>query len=184
MKDLNELLTFLAVETNKEDKDLAFKSVINEIEKFYTENLGLDQWEVAIFLTDAEKSVLSFACPEYLVNSGMIPVSSTESFASSIYSTGRSIILNQLQQHKHLSIFEIIRTPDKKIKPVWKLIGTLIAVGDDKFGVIQISRRSVYEREAGEDFSDTNLLFLENTINRIAPYIRRVMPQNFRGRVT
>ncbi|HLP58215.1 MAG TPA: hypothetical protein VK186_05260, partial [Candidatus Deferrimicrobium sp.] len=82
MKDLNELIGTLAVEIAKENKDEAFKKVIRAIELFYTENFFLDKYEVSIFLTNDEKTVLSFACPEYLVNSGMIPVSSTEAFAA------------------------------------------------------------------------------------------------------
>ena len=184
MKDLNELIGTLAVETAKEDKGLAFKKVIHEIELFYKENFFLDDYEVAIFLTNEEKTVLSFACPDYLVNSGMIPVSSTEAFNAAIFRTGRGIIENNLQQQKHLLIFEIIRTPGDKIMPVWKMIGTLIAVGEDKLGVIEISRRSENMAEAGEDFTESDLMFLENTIKKLAPFIQRVMPKNFRGKIT
>ncbi len=184
MKDLNELIGTLAVETAKEDKGLAFKKVIHEIELFYKENFFLNDYEVAIFLTNEEKTVLSFACPDYLVNSGMIPVSSTEAFNAAIFRTGRGIIENNLQQQKHLLIFEIIRTPDDKIMPVWKMIGALIAVGEEKLGVIEISRRSDNMTDAGEDFTESDLMFLENTIKKLAPFIQRVMPKNFRGKVT
>lgn len=184
MKDLNELIGTLAVETAKEDKDLAFKKVIQEIALFYKENFFLNDYEVAIFLANNEKTVLSFACPDYLVNSGMIPVSSTEAFNAAIFRTGRGIIENNLQQQKHLLIFEIIRTPDEKIMPVWKMIGALIKVEEDKFGVIEISRRAVSMEEAGEDFTESDLMFLENTIMKLAPFIQRVMPENFRGKIT
>jgi hypothetical protein len=184
MKDLNELIGTLAVETAKKDKELAFKKVIREIALFYKENFFLNEHEVAIFLSNNEKTVLSFACPEYLVNSGMIPISSTEAFTSAIFRTGRGIIENNLQQQKHLSIFEIIRTPDDKIMPVWKMIGALIAVEEDKLGVIEISRRAVNVEEAGEDFTESDSMFLENTIMKLAPFIQRVMPENFRGKIT
>lgn len=184
MKDLNELIGTLAVEIAKENKDEAFKKVIRAIELFYTENFFLDKYEVSIFLTNDEKTVLSFACPEYLVNSGMIPVSSTEAFAASIYRRGNGLIENNLQQQKHLSIFEIIRTPEDELKPVWKMMGTLIAVDKDKLGVIEISRRASKQENAGEDFMESDLMFLENTIKKLAPYIKKVMPSNFRGKIT
>lgn len=184
MKDLNELIGTLAVVSAKEDRDLAFKNVIHEIELFYKENFFLNDYEVAIFLANEEKTVLSFACPDYLVNSGMIPVSSTEAFTSAIFRTGRGIIENNFQQQKHLQIFEIIRTPEDKIMPIWKMIGALIAVGGDKLGVIEISRRADDPGDAGEDFTESDLMFLENTIKKLAPFIQRVKPKNFRGKIT
>lgn len=184
MKDLNELIGALASEAAKENKEEAFKKVIQAIELFYTENFFLDKYEVAIFLVNKERTVLSFACPEYLINAGMIPITSTEAYMATIFRNGRGVIENNLQQQKHLSLFEIIRTPEGETKPIWKMIGALIAVESDKLGVIEISRRSAKQEEAGEDFMESDLMFLENTIKKLAPYIRKVMPANFRGKVT
>lgn len=184
MKDINELIAKLKMELNKEDKEEVFEAAIKEIESYYKENLRLDDYEVAIFLTNEEKTILSFACPEYLVNSGMIPVSSTEAFTASIFRSGRSIFENNFQQQKHLGIFEIIRTPEGKILPIWKMIGAVIEVEKDRIGVIEISRRGVSLEDAGEDFAEKDLLFLEKTIKILAPFIKKVMPKNFRGKIT
>jgi len=184
MRDINELIAKLRIEIGKEDREEAFKSVIREIEVFYTENYFLNEYEVGIFLANDEKTVLSFACPEYLVNSGMIPISSTEAFTASIFRNGRGVIENSLNQQKHLAIFEVIRTPEGKILPIYKMLGALIAVEGDKLGVIEISRRSGNPADQGEDFSDRDLQFLEKTIQILAPYIKRVLPPNFRGSVT
>ncbi|NIM11104.1 MAG: hypothetical protein GTO45_03880 [Candidatus Aminicenantes bacterium] len=184
MKDINELVAKLKMVLKKEDKEEAFETTIKEIEKYYKENLRLDNYEVAIFLANEEKTILSFACPEYLVNSGMIPVSSTEAFTASIFRSGRNIIENNFQQQKHLGIFEIIRTPEGKILPIWKMIGAAIEVENERIGVIEISRRGVSVEDAGEDFTEKNLLFLEKTINILAPFIKKVMPENFRGKIT
>ncbi len=184
MKEINELIAKLRIEIEPGDKETAFKTVLREVEQFYIENYTLDNYEVGIFLTDKEKTVLSFACPEYLINSGMIPVSSTEAYIAAIFRTGRGIIENNLQQQKHLSIFEIIRTPEKKILPLWKMMGALIAVENDKIGVIEISHRGVSLDTSGEDFTPSDLQFLEKTIKLLAPYLKRVMPENFRGKIT
>jgi hypothetical protein len=184
MKDINELIGKLKIEMAKEDKEASFWEVIKAIELFYTENFFLDEYEVAIFLTNQEKTVLSFACPEYLVNSGMIPVSSTEAITSNIYRTGRGVMENNLQQQKHLSIFEIIRTPEGKIKPISKMIAALIEAEGEKLGVIEISRRTGTSADPGEDFSENDLMFLQKTIKIIAPFLKRVIPKNFRGKVT
>ena len=187
MKDINELIARLKIEITQatpETQEAAFWKVIEGVESFYKENFFLEDYEVAIFLTNDEKTVMSFACPKYLVNSGMIPVSSTEALTSTIYRTGRGIIDNNLPQQKHLSIFEIIRTPEGHIKPIWKMIAALMTVEDDKIGVIEISRRGAKSEDVGEDFSESDLLFLQKTIKILAPYIKKVMPKNFRGKVT
>jgi hypothetical protein len=184
MRDINELIAKLRIEIGKDDRAEAFKTVIKEIEAFYTENFFLNQYAVGIFLTNDEKTVLSFACPEYLVNSGMIPVSSTEAFTASIYRTGRSVVENNLQQQKHLSIFEVIRTPEGQVLPIYKMLGAVIAVEDDKIGVIEISRRSADPTDQGEDFGERDLQFLEKSIKILAPYLKRVLPDNFRGKIT
>ena len=184
MADINEVIGRLTIAVNKENAEERFKIVIKEIEKFYTESLFLEEFEVAIFLTDKEKSVLSFACPDYLINSGMIPVTSTEAFTATIFRSGRGIIENNLQQQRHMSLFEIIRTPDGTIKPIWKMIGALIAVENEKLGVIEISRRAPGPGDVGEDFTQSDLHFLENTIKRLAPFIKKVIPDDFKGKIT
>jgi hypothetical protein len=184
MRDINELIARLKIESSKEDREEAFEGVMREVQQYYTENLFLNEYGVAIFLTNEEKTILSFACPAYLVNSGMIPVSSTEAYTASIYRSGRSIIENNFQQQKHLGIFEIIRTPEGKILPIWKMIGAVMEVDNEKIGVIEISRRAASPEDAGEDFSESDLTFLEKTGKILAPFIKRVMPKDFKGKIT
>jgi hypothetical protein len=184
MKDLNELIGKLGMIVQEEDKESAFAKLIKEIADFFKATLGLLDEEIAIFLTNDEKTILSFAYPKYLVDAGMIPVGSTEATAASIYRRGIGVIENNFQQQKHLSIFEIIRTPDGKMKPLWKMMGTLVAAEGDKIGVIEISRRGENHLESGADFTEEDLQFLMATITKLAPYIKMVLPSNFRGKVT
>ncbi|MGE5343687.1 MAG: hypothetical protein ACM3SY_19635 [Candidatus Omnitrophota bacterium] len=184
MKDLNELVAQLKVEISKNTPDESFPIVMKEIEAFYTENFFLNAYEVAILLTNQEKTILSFAYPEYLLNAGMIPVSSTEAVIATIFRTGRGTIDNKFQQTRHLKIFEAIRTPEGKILPLVKMMGALIAVEEEKIGVIEISRRSATEDDAGDDFTPPELEFLTKTITILAPIIKKIMPENFRGKIT
>lgn len=183
MKDINELIAKLKIEISKGDRETAFSAALQEIEQFYKENFFLGSYEVAIFLANQEKTVLSFACPKYLVNAGMIPISSTDAIISSIFRTGRGVVANNLQQQKHLSVFEIIRTPEGELKPIWKMMAALIAVDEDKIGAIEISRRASKPEDADEDFTENDLLFLQKTIKILAPFIKKVMPENFRSTV-
>lgn len=183
MRDLGALIAKLEADIVSEKHEDAFRIVINDIAAYFYENLKLDTNEVAILLANDEKTILSFAFPEYLVNAGMIPVNSTEAIAANVFRTGRAFIENNLQQQKHLSIFQIIRTPDQKIKLIWKMAGCLISLGNEKIGVLELSRRAVNFSEAGPDFSFKELDFMEKSAAKLAPILKKVLPNNFRGKL-
>ena len=62
MKDINLLIEKLKMVTSAGHSDTAFKSVVDDIVKFYCDNFELQTDEVAILLTDKDNMVLSFAC--------------------------------------------------------------------------------------------------------------------------
>ena len=81
-------------------------------------------------------------------------------------------------------IFEMIKTPDNKIKPIWKVMGTIIATKEEKIGVIQTSRRGTDIGEVGSDFNLQHLDFLEKTASELSPMIKMVLPKNFKIKLT
>jgi hypothetical protein len=184
MKDINLLIEKLKKDVEIEDSKEAFRNVICEISKFYTENLNVKEEEISILLVNNDKAILSFVCPSFLIDSGMIPVSSDDALASKIFKTGRPLLENNLQAQKHLNIFEMIPTPDNKVKPIWKMIGALIYVNDEKLGVIEVSRRSLIFSEAGEDFLSRDLDFLEKTMFKFAPFIKKTMPKDLTVKIS
>jgi hypothetical protein len=184
MKNLNDLIALLKVEIARPEKEAAFHKVIAEIAQFYMENLRLKEEEIAIFLANDEKTILSFAHPAYLINAGMIPINSTEATAAAIFRRGGGVLDNNFQQQRHLSVFEIIPTPDKAVKPLWKMIGALIPAEGEKIGVIELSRRAPDYEDAGEDFMREELEFLVSSILKLGFFIKKVMPSNFRGKIT
>jgi len=184
MKELNLLVEKLKKDAQKGPSEENFMKVINRIAQFYIETLRVNEYEISIFLANDEKTILSFAYPEYLLNSGIIPISATDAIAAHIFRTGRSAMENNFQQQKHMFIFEMIKTPDNKVQPIWKIMGSLIAVQEEKIGVIEISRRGSNISEVGPDFTLQHLDFLEKSIRELAPYLRSVLPLNFRGKLT
>jgi hypothetical protein len=184
MKELAELIMKMQMICSKDKSSENFTELINYIVDFYVENLRVTRNEVAILLVNEEKTVLSFAAPEYLVNSGLIPVSSTEAVASGVYRQGESLLDNNFASKKHLAIFEIIRTPDQQILTIWKIMIALIADQNEKLGVIEISRRAKNAASAGDSFTSRELSFLEESIKQIAPFINKSMPKNFRGKLS
>jgi hypothetical protein len=184
MKEFNLLMEKLKNDIQKGPSEENLKKVINRIAEFYIQNLQLNDDEIAIMLANDEKTILTFIYPDYLINSGIIPTSSTDAIASHIFRTGRSVMENNFQQQKHLFIFEMIKTPDNKIKPIWKIMGTIIATKEEKIGVIQASRRGTDIGEVGSDFTLQHLDFLEKTANELSPMIKMVLPKNFKVKLT
>lgn len=183
MKDINLLLEKFKLSTGGGHSEDAFKMVITDIAKFYCDNFELESDEVAILLTDKDNMVMSFAYPQHLVNAGMIPVSSPDAFAARVFKMNRGMIENNFNQMKHLHLFEYIKGPGEKVRRIWKMMSTIIGVGDVKFGIIELSRKGDSADDAGEDFTPENLEFLEASIREIAPYLRKVLPGDFRGKL-
>jgi len=181
MKDIFLLTETLKHEISTNNQEEAFKIVIKGITNYYMDNLNLEDDEVAILLIDKDETVLSFCQPKYLVNSGMIPISSHDSIASEIYKSGSDYIENNFKQQKHLNIFETIKTPDNEIKPVWKMIATVLEYNNDKIGVIELSRRSTTKNMAGADFTQDDLNILRDSQNKFCQFIKQVLPQDYRG---
>lgn len=184
MKDINLLLEKFKMSTGEGYTETAFKTVVNDIAKFYCDNFELEADEVAILLVDKDSTVLSFAYPEHLVNAGMIPVSSPDAFAARVFKLNRGMIENNFNQMKHLHLFEYIKGPGDKIRRIWKMMSTVIRAGDMKFGIVELSRKGGAPDEVGEDFSTENMEFLEASIAEIAPYLRKVLPEDFRGKLS
>ncbi|MEN8152866.1 MAG: GAF domain-containing protein [Acidobacteriota bacterium] len=182
MNDVNQLILKLKIELGKVEKKEGFQIAINEIAKFYMDNFNLSKEEIAILLVNRGRTVLSFAHPPYLVDAGMIPVNLSEAIASRVFRTGKGFIDNNLQQQRHLFIFESIKTPDDKILPIWKMIGARISHEEDIIGVIEISKRSANFTDVGEDFTISDLQFVEDSIKKVTPLLTEVLPENFRGK--
>ena len=64
------------------------------------------------------------------------------------------------------------------------MLGAVMKVEDESIGVIEISRRAVDQADAGEDFTERELEFLESTAAKLATFIKKVLPENFRGKIT
>lgn len=182
MRDVDELTLKLKIELGKADPDKKFLTAIDAVAEFYMSNFNVSRHEIALLFVNKQKTILSFAHPPYLVNSGMIPVNLSEAIASRIFRSGKGFIDNNLQHQRHLFIFESIKTPENKIMPIWKMIGARISHADDNLGVIEISKRAENFAEAGDDFAVSELQFLEESLKKVSGILREVMPDDFRGK--
>lgn len=183
MKDINLLGEKLRMLVAGEDREIAFKAVLKEVAAYYKDNFDLRSDEVAILLLDKSRSVLSFAYPDFLIDAGLLPVSSPDAFASQVYRSGKGAIENVFNQQKHLRLFEYVKNPDNTSKPICKIMAAVLKAGDETIGIIEVSRKGHSSHEAGDDFSQENLVFFEKTIPRLVPYIQQLMPMDYKGKI-
>lgn len=182
--ELKELLEKLKICLAKSYEGNGFKDMIQLIAQFYIKQFDLKEDEISILLTDKDKFILSFAYPEYLVDCGMIPLNSPDAYAAFLFKLGKGMMDNNFNQQKHLHLFETIPTPDKKIKFIWKIMGVALRDGENKFGVMEISRKGEEYANSGPDFTSENLTLLERSITQIAPILLKIIPPDFRGKIT
>jgi hypothetical protein len=183
MKDINALIEKFKIITGENKESTAYKTVLDDIAEFYCENFSLEPDEVAILLSDRDNMVLSFAYPDFLVDAGLIPVSSPDAFAARVFKLNRGLIENNFNQMKHLHLFEYVKGPGGKVRKIWKMMSTVLRTKDYKFGVIEISRKGETAEDADENFKEDNLEFLEKTMVEFVPYLGKVLPEDFKGKL-
>lgn len=154
--------------------------VLQKIVDYYMNHLNVQEDEVAIFLANKEKNALSFAYPPYLTDSGIIPVDSPDAVVSNIYRTGNAFIDNRFLEKDHLSVFEFVKSPHSESKIIWKMIGALISHGDEKIGVIEISKRRSAFADVGNDFTQEDLKFLEKSLVSLGPIFKTLYDDIFK----
>ncbi len=160
-----------------------FSKAIKEVALYLKEKTNSDDEEITILLANKDRTFLSFAYPEYLVNAGTIPVNSIDSIPANIYRKGSYFLENNVHKIKHLAIFELIKTPQKKVLPIFKMMGMVIPADNDKIGVIEVSRRSTEFETSGPDFTDLDLSMLNKLVKEIGPLLKKLMPEDYTAKM-
>ena len=129
-----------------------------------------------IGLLRAEGHFLKFIYPPQLQVAGTIPLSSN-AVAARTATTKQSELFNNFPNVPHHTVFELVRLSDPDAIPdpahtqmrIQKLMSApILGEADQLLGVIQVSRKGLSPRTAGPDFTDRELLTLEEAGQRIA----------------
>jgi len=184
MQELEVLKQELGSMISQPDSPERFSTAITALAVTLMRIFSLEDTELAIFLSNAEKTFLSFAYPPYLVDAGIIPVTSADAVVAQIFRMGRPVMENNFMQQKHLSIFETVKAPGKTIYPICKMLGVPLGEGTERIGVIELSRRAASYAEAGPDFTAMDLERLKQLTRELTPYLIKLMPQDFRGKLS
>jgi hypothetical protein len=174
MSDLLELFTeFQEIESNiHADKKEMLSEIIRRTAVFCINSFQTENDEVAIFLANADHTVLSFVYPPYLVDAKPIEVGSNLPVVSRIFRTGKSLLDNNFLEQERLYQYEFVKGEDYESKLIWKIMGAVISQGSENLGVIQISRKRAPYTDVGDDFSEDDLKRLEELAGQVAPVIK------------
>lgn len=177
MRDLLDLFTeFQEIESNiHADKKEMLAEIIRRTATFCINCFQTKDDEVAIFLTNPDFTALSFVYPPYLVDTKPIKVAADIPVVSRIFRTGNSLLDNHFLEQERLYQYEFVKGEDYESKLIWKIMGTAISLGDERIGVIQISRKRAPFTDVGNDFGDEDLRQLEELAAQVAPVIKKYM---------
>jgi hypothetical protein len=150
--ELERLADALAADATS-TSPVSLASVAERIAK----NQGVKPDEVAILGLSLRWRHLYFLVPEALKNVGHIPLSSTSALAARTARESRPEINNTFASVRHASVFEGVKTGTETAEAIQKIISAPILVGDKVVGVIQISRKGSSTKDAGPDFTATDL---------------------------
>ncbi len=137
--------------------------------------------EVAILLLKDHGLMLRFAYPIELYENkaNAFPIN-TRSITADVLRARKGRIDNDVALIVHLNVYERIRLKEVGPFEIQKMISApLMLPGGEILGVMQVCRKGETMREAGPDFSPSDLSKLNDLVQWVAPYIQSVIPANF-----
>ncbi len=177
---INKLETIKSSELEKEEK---FNKFLDEVSSFYQEVYNVDEDEVTILLSNKKRNVLSFAKPDYLRDSGFIPMTSPDSMAVKSIHEKKAKLMNHIASIRHANIFESVKHPKKYSRPIQMMMIAPIFVEGVPLGAIEVVRKGNTKTEAGDDFSQEDFKNFVESVKKLAPYFLYFTPEDFRGKL-
>ncbi len=171
---------FKSVQQEEKDKNKAFKRFADLLSEFLQKGFALEEDEVSILITDKKESILSFVKPDYLVNAGIIPLTSQDSIAAQALTASKAKVLNHIKKKRHSSIFEYVKHPEKTTYPVQKIMAVPLLFKGKKYGVIELTRKGSSPSEAGPDFTEEDLKDMVEIVKEIVSFFAFFKPEDYK----
>ncbi len=134
--------------------------------------LNVRRSEVA--LLRLEKGSLRFVFPVELRSTGMLPLTGS-AVAARTAATRTPLLSNSFMRVRHASLFEAVKVSGEEEDrsqdqmPIQKIISVPVArAGEPVMGVVQVSRKGLDVKVAGEDFTGEDLKQLERIADILA----------------
>lgn len=146
--------------------------ILEAIAKFYKEKFKVEEDEISFLFVDSDGLFLKFFYPPHLKDVGLLPVKFTESIATQVYNLGFPRLVNNVSLVRHFSLFESVKSSRGASLPVQKMMAAPITSSEGKrIGVVQVVRKGKRAEDV-DDFTDTDLEYLQTTISKLFPYLK------------
>jgi hypothetical protein len=179
LKDLIEILTAMAAQRDKvRDRLELLLDMGDRVVKTVSHEFSCKHDEVAILLLSADGRHLRFVAPRPFAELGTIPVTKRDSIAVNVLSRRAGEVINNVPMVKHVSFFESIKLREKPV-PIQKMVTTPLLVRGQPVGVAEISRKGETPRDAGADFTASDLHRAKEIFDAVAPYLAQARPNDY-----
>jgi hypothetical protein len=179
MRELREILSAMAGQRDKvADRRELLLDMADRVVKTVSREFSCRQDEVAILLLSCDGHHLRFVAPRPLVDLGSIPVTKRDSIAVTVLARRSGEVTNNVPGVKHVSFFETVKIRDKPV-PIQKMITVPMFAHGQVIGIAQVSRKGETARDAGPDFSDSDLHYSQEIFDSIASFLLDARPRDF-----
>jgi hypothetical protein len=179
MRELHEILSAMAGQRDKvPDLRELLLDMAERVVKAVSQEFSCKQDEVAILLVSSDGRHLRFVAPRRFADLGSIPLTKRDSIAVSVLARRTGEVMNNVPMVKHVAFFESIKLRDKPA-PIQKMITVPILLRGQPIGVAQVSRKGETARDAGPDFTQSDLRHSQEIFDGIAPYLGAARPPSF-----
>lgn len=166
------------------DKEGAGKEGLAKAAKVIAEaiaaSLKVKTEEVAILLLTSSGQTLKFVWPPQLAGGlAAFPVTHKSAIASTVLATMKGKVDNKLAESRHLKFFENVKGMETSKVPIQKMVALPLFVGDQKLGVVEVSRKGHTPEEAGPNFSPQDAQALLGICKECSPILAKLLPQPF-----
>jgi hypothetical protein len=179
LKELIEILTAMAAQREKvRDRLELLLDMGDRVVKTVSHEFSCKADEVAILLLSMDGRHLRFVAPRPFAELGTIPVTKRDSIAVGVLARRTGEVINNVPMVKHVSFFESIKLRDKPV-PIQKMVTTPLLVKGQAIGVAEISRKGETARDAGADFTATDLRHAKEIFDAVAPFLAQARPADY-----
>ncbi len=179
MHELHEILSAMAQQSDRvPDRRELLLDMGDRIVKAVSQQFSCKQDEVAILLLSTDGKHLRFVAPRPFAELGSIPLTKRDSIAVGVFARRTGEVTNNVPLVKHVSFFETIKLRDK-IVPIQKMVTSPILFKGQPIGVVQVSRKGENARDAGPDFTPSDLKRVQEFFEDVASYLHAARPPGY-----
>lgn len=140
--------------------------VAEEVAAFF----GVRPHEIGLFSVDAKRHEITFRWPLSMAKVGHIPLNAVNSLVAKTANDRTATLDNSFARTRHLFMFEHMLADKTERITAQKVMSVPIIIDDTVSGVIQVVRKGASPVEAGDDFTQQNLVDLERVAKILAAY--------------